>query len=47
MWSSFKELNRTVELAIQRRQQDAIQDLEVVLRKHKPDFVSLLQNPVS
>ena len=33
--------------AVIHKQPDAIQDLEVILRRHKPDFISLLKNPVS
>ena len=47
MWTPFKELHHTVEAAVLRKQPDAIQDLEKILKKHKPDFLSLLQNPVS
>ena len=47
MWSPYKELYHVVDSAICRKQADAIQELEIVLRKHKPDFISLLQNPVS
>jgi nuclear pore complex protein Nup205 len=46
VWSPYKELLCTVEAAIQRKQPDALQDLEVAIRKHKADFISLLQNPV-
>ena len=47
VWSPYKELHHTIESAIVRKSPDAIQDLEVVLRKHKPDFISLLSTPVS
>lgn len=47
VWSPYKELLRIVESALLRKQSDAIQDLELALRKHKPDFISLLLNPVS
>ena len=47
MWTPFKELHHTVESAVLRKQPDAMQDLEKILKKHKPDFLSLLQNPVS
>ena len=47
MWSPFKELYHVVETALYKKQPDAVHDLEVVLRKHKPDFISLLTNPVS
>ena len=47
LWVPFKELHQIVTAAIQKKQPDAIQDLESLLRKHKPDFISLLKNPVS
>jgi nuclear pore complex protein Nup205 len=31
--------------AIGRKQEDLFHDLEIVLRRHKPDFIGLLQNP--
>ncbi|KAK2146220.1 hypothetical protein LSH36_623g00003 [Paralvinella palmiformis] len=45
IWSPYKELQYTVESTIQKKQSDAVQDLESSLRKHKADFISLLQNP--
>ena len=36
-----------VEAAIHKKQPDAIHDLEVMLRKHKADFLSLLKTLVS
>ncbi|CAH1799487.1 unnamed protein product [Owenia fusiformis] len=45
MWSRYKELYNTVDAAIFRKLPDAVQDLDVALRKHKPDFISLLRNP--
>lgn len=47
MWAPFKELVGVVNAAIQLRQPGAFYSLEANLKKHKPDFVSLLQNPVS
>jgi len=47
IWSPYKELQYTVESTIQKKQSDAVQDLESSLRKHKADFISLLQNPVN
>ena len=46
VWTPFKELYHTVQYAIQHRQQDAIQDLEMALRRHRTEFIALLQNPV-
>jgi hypothetical protein len=47
MWSAYKELYCTVDAAINKKQPDAIHDLDVALKKHKPAFLSLLTNPVS
>lgn len=47
MWGPYKELFQLVESAIIRKHPEATQDLEVALRKHKPDFYALLHNPVS
>ena len=46
LWGPYKELERTVEAAIRKKQLDAVHDLEVALKRHKPDFISLLKNPV-
>ncbi|XP_064596049.1 nuclear pore complex protein Nup205-like [Liolophura sinensis] len=45
VWSPFRELNEIVENAIVRKQPDSAHNLGVALRRHKPDFISLLQNP--
>ncbi|XP_064627986.1 nuclear pore complex protein Nup205-like [Lineus longissimus] len=45
MWSAYKELYSTVDAAINKKQPDAIHDLGVALKKHKPVFLSLLTNP--
>ena len=47
VWAPFKELERVVHSAISQKQPEAYYHLENILKKHKPDFVSLLQNPVS
>lgn len=47
MWNIHKELFNTVESAISRKEAFAQQDLEAALHRHKPDFISLIQNPVS
>ena len=48
-WSVYRELASTVEAVIHCSKQEAFvtQDLETALKKFRPDFVSLLQNPVS
>ena len=47
VWTPYKELQMVVEAAIHKKQPDAIHDLEVMLRKHKADFLSLLKTLVS
>lgn len=46
VWAPFKELAFVVNTAIAQRQSDAFYSLEAILKKHKPDFLSLLRNPV-
>ncbi|XP_071834158.1 nuclear pore complex protein Nup205-like isoform X2 [Apostichopus japonicus] len=45
LWGPFKELFYVVDSAVSKKNPDAFNDLEAALRRHKPDFVSLLQNP--
>ncbi|XP_038064790.1 nuclear pore complex protein Nup205-like [Patiria miniata] len=45
LWSPFKELLRTVHAALSQKLPDAFYELDAAIRKHKPDFISLLQNP--
>ncbi|BFZ24882.1 hypothetical protein BsWGS_27921 [Bradybaena similaris] len=45
VWAPFRELNEIVEAAVTRRQPGIVHDLEITLRKHKPDFISLLKKP--
>ena len=47
VWTPYKELQVVVDAAIQKKQPDAIHDLEIMLRKHKADFLSLLKTLVS
>ena len=47
VWSPYKDLQNVVEAAIHKRQADAIHDLEVMLKRHKNDFLTLLKNIVS
>jgi len=47
LWGPLKELERTINAAIHKKKPDAVHDLEVLLKLHKPDFISLLKNPVS
>ena len=48
-WSVYRELATAVETALHSSKQEAFvtQDLETTLKKFRPDFVSLLQNPVT
>jgi len=47
-WSVYRELASTVEAVIHCSRQESFvtQDLETALKKFRPDFISLLQNPV-
>ncbi|KAK3769775.1 hypothetical protein RRG08_046880 [Elysia crispata] len=45
IWAPFRELHDVVEMAVTRPVPGAVHDLEVALRKHKPDFISLLKRP--
>ncbi|XP_033629784.1 nuclear pore complex protein Nup205-like [Asterias rubens] len=45
LWSPFKDLLRTVHAALSQKLPDAYYELDAAIRKHKPDFLSLLQNP--
>lgn len=47
LWVPYKGLYSTVFNAVVRKDADAVQDLEVALKKNKPDLISLLKNPVS
>ena len=46
-WTPFKDLVEVVHLAIELKRPEAYYSLEAILKKHKPDFISLLQNPVT
>lgn len=46
VWAPFKELSTVVNDAIAQKQPEAYYKLNDVLKKHKPDFISLLKNPV-
>lgn len=46
-WSSLKHLDKVVQAAISTRCSKDVGELEVLIRKFKPDFLSLLKNPVS
>ncbi|XP_048356596.1 nuclear pore complex protein Nup205 [Sphaerodactylus townsendi] len=45
LWGPYKDLWQTVVNAIWKRQPEAIHLLDQVLKKHKPDFISLFRNP--
>ena len=43
----FEDMFYLIGFAIGRKQEDLFHDLEIALIRHKPDFIALLQNPVS
>ncbi|GAB1605006.1 nuclear pore complex protein Nup205-like [Argonauta hians] len=45
LWTPFKELYDVVDSVLLKKQVESIHDLEVMLRRHKPDFISLLKAP--
>ncbi|GFQ91337.1 nuclear pore complex protein Nup205, partial [Trichonephila clavata] len=45
LWAPYKELFSVVYNAIAQKDSSAVQDLEVALKRHKPDFICLLRNP--
>ena len=48
MWTPFKQLQRVVETFLSKRAPDgSLANLELILQKHKPDFINLLKNSVS
>ena len=46
VWAPYKELASTVNAAILGRDEGVYYSLDSILTKHKPDFISLLKNPV-
>lgn len=48
MWTPFKQLQRVVvDFLSQRAPDGSMATLELILQKHKPDFINLLKNSVS
>ncbi|EEC11881.1 nuclear pore complex protein Nup205, putative [Ixodes scapularis] len=45
VWAPFKDLNFAVEAVLLNKDVEAVPDFVAALRRHKPDFASLLQNP--
>uniref|UniRef100_A0A7N4PRP8 Nucleoporin 205 n=1 Tax=Sarcophilus harrisii TaxID=9305 RepID=A0A7N4PRP8_SARHA len=45
LWGPYKDIWQTVGNAIWRRQPEAVHLLDLILKKHKPDFISLFKNP--
>ncbi len=45
-WGSMKALGAIVESTVVRKTPGIRHDLEAALRKHKPQFIALLKNPV-
>lgn len=46
LWTPFKELYDAVDTVLLKKQMESLHDLEVILRRHKPDFLTLLKSPV-
>jgi len=46
LWAPYKELAGTVNAAVISSDGGSVDELQEVLQKHKPDFISLLKNPV-
>ena len=46
-WRPYKELQAVVERSLYKKTPEVYHELEVALKKFKPDFISLLKNPVS
>ncbi|XP_069084056.1 nuclear pore complex protein Nup205 [Pleurodeles waltl] len=45
LWGPYKDVLQTVVNAVWKRQQESVHVLDIVLKKHKPDFISLFKNP--
>uniref|UniRef100_A0A8C4NM45 Nucleoporin 205 n=1 Tax=Eptatretus burgeri TaxID=7764 RepID=A0A8C4NM45_EPTBU len=45
LWTPYKDVHRAVENAVHQQLPDSLHKLAAVLRKHKPDFISLFNNP--
>ncbi|XP_067131322.1 LOW QUALITY PROTEIN: nuclear pore complex protein Nup205 [Centruroides vittatus] len=45
LWSPFKDLYAVIDAALNKKDLEALPDLEAALRKHKPNFISLFKNP--
>ncbi|MEJ1280778.1 nucleoporin 205 [Cricetulus griseus] len=45
LWGPYKDIWHTVGNALWRRQPEAVHLLDMILKKHKPDFISLFKNP--
>ncbi|KAM6168225.1 nuclear pore complex protein Nup205-like [Erethizon dorsatum] len=45
LWGPYKDIWQTVGNALWRRQPEAVHLLDMILKKHRPDFISLFKNP--
>ncbi|XP_064145752.1 nuclear pore complex protein Nup205 isoform X2 [Loxodonta africana] len=45
LWGPYKDIWQTVGNALWKRQPEAVHLLDMILKKHKPDFISLFKNP--
>lgn len=47
LWGPYKDIWQAVFNAIWKKQPEAVHLLDQILKKHKPDFISLFRNPVN
>ncbi|KAM8974449.1 nuclear pore complex protein Nup205 isoform 2-T2 [Pelodytes ibericus] len=45
LWAPYKYIWQCVENALEKKEPEAIHLLDLVLKRHKPDFISLFKNP--
>ncbi|XP_041441814.1 LOW QUALITY PROTEIN: nuclear pore complex protein Nup205 [Xenopus laevis] len=45
LWGPYREIWQTLVSSLVKRQPEAVQSLDIVLKKYKPDFISLFKNP--
>ncbi|KAM9311505.1 nuclear pore complex protein Nup205 [Gastrophryne carolinensis] len=45
LWGPYKDIWQTVESAVLKSQPEAVHVLDILLKKHKTDFINLFQNP--
>lgn len=45
-WSSLKKLNQLIAKVVLTQSSESLYDLDILLKRHKPDLLSLLKNEV-